>query len=145
MTHAWVLVSDAARARIFQVDSAKSPLQALDQLVSPKAKLRERDFNTDRPGRVYDSHGEGRHAAGTHISPKEQEAIRFADVVVDHLERGRIARRYDRLIVVAEPHFLGLLRSAAGPLLKQKITLEIDKDFSKASEQAIRDHLPERL
>lgn len=145
MSHSWILVADAARARIFSVDSPRASLQALDQLVSPKAKLRDRDFNADRPGRAFDSHGEGRHAMGTHNSPKEQDAIRFANEVVDHLEKGRTANKFDRLILVAEPHFLGLLRQAVKPALKQMITLEINKDLSKANEQTIRDHLPERL
>ena len=145
MVHGWVMVADAARARIFSKDSAKSPLNALDQLVSPEAKLPERDRKTDRPGRVYDIQGEGRHAVGTHTSPKEQDALRFAGEVVDYLEDGRVARQFDHLILVAEPHFLGLLRKVIKPPLEKTITLEVNKDLSKASEMEIRTHLPERL
>lgn len=81
----------------------------------------------------------------THNSPKEQDALRFVNEVVDHLERGRIANKFSRLILVAEPRFLGLLRKAIPPALGQTITLEINKDLSKADEQTIRSHLPERL
>ena len=145
MVHGWVVVADAARARIFSIDSAKSPLSALDQLVSPEAKLHERDYKTDRPGRVYDIQGEGRHAVGSHTGPKEQEAMRFAAEVVDYLEDGRVGRQFDHLILVAEPRFLGLLRKAVKPPLEQTITLEVNKDLSKASEKEIRTHLPEWL
>ena len=82
---------------------------------------------------------------GTNTNPKEQDAIRFAREVANHLEQGRVGNRFDRLVVVAEPHFLGLLRKATKPALEQMITLEIDKDLSKATEQEIREHLPERL
>lgn len=145
MVHGWIVAADAARARIFTIDGSNAPLRALEQLVSPMAKLHNRDFNADRPGRVYDSHGEGRHAVGTHNSPKEQDAIRFAGEVVDFLEKGRTAEKFDRLFVVAEPHFLGLLRQAMKPALAQMVAVEINKDLSKASEQTIRDHLPDRL
>lgn len=145
MADAWVLVADAARARIFSVDSPLAKLQPVEQLVSPDARLHDRDINADRPGRAFDSFGEGRHAMGTNTNPKEQDAIRFAREVADHLEQGRVGNRFDRLVVVAEPHFLGLLRKAIKPALEQMVTLEINKDLSKATDQEIREHLPERL
>ncbi len=145
MAHSWIVVADAARARIFSVDGPLAPLQALHQLVSPQAKLHDRDIGSDRPGRVHDSHGQGRHAMGTHNSPKEQDAIRFASEVVDQLEKGRAAEEFNRLILVAEPRFLGLLRKAVKPALEQMITVEIDKDLSKADEDTIRSHLPDRI
>ena len=145
MADAWVLVADAARARIFSVDSPQANLNPVEQLVSPEARLHDRDINADRPGRAFDSFGEGRHAMGTNTDPKEQDAIRFAREVADHLEQGRVGNRFDRLILVAEPHFLGLLRKSIKPPLGQLITLEINKDLSRAKEQEIREHLPERL
>ena len=145
MADAWVLVADAARARIFSVGSPRATLHPVEQLVSPEARLHDRDINADRPGRTFDSFGEGRHAKSTNTSPKEQDAIRFAREVADHLEQGRVSNRFDRLIVVAEPHFLGLLRKAIKPVLEQMITLEINKDLSKANDRKIREHLPERL
>lgn len=145
MSDAWILVADAARARIFSADSPRADLQPVEQLVSPEARLHERDLSSDRPGRAFDSFGEGRHATDTSTSPKEQEAIRFAHEVVDHLEQGRVANRFDRLILVAEPHFLGLLRKAIKPALEQTITAEINKDLTKAGEREIREHLPQQL
>ena len=82
---------------------------------------------------------------GTHNSPKEQDAIRFAGEVVHQLEQGRAADQFEHLILIAEPRFLGLIRKALKPALEQRITLEIDKDLSKADEKTIRSHLPERL
>lgn len=143
MTDAWVLVADAARARIFSVDGPRAKMRSVEQLVSPGARLHDRDINADRPGRAFDSFGEGRHAIDTNA--KEQGAIRFARQVVDRLEQGRIGSEFDRLIVVAEAHFLGLLRKASKPALQKMISLEINKDLSKATDQEIREHLPERL
>ena len=145
MSDVWILVADAARARIFSAKGPGKDLQPVEQLISPEARLHERDIDADRPGRVFDSFGKGRHATGTSTSPKEQEALRFAHEVVNHIEQGRIANRFDRLILVAEPHFLGLLRKAIKPALKQTITAEINKDLSKATDREIREHLPERL
>jgi protein required for attachment to host cells len=144
-SYAWIVVADAARARIFSTDNAKLPLQPLEQLVSPKARLHERDLKSDRPGSTYDSHGDGRHATGTNTSPKQQEAVRFAKTISENLELGRVNHEFDRLVLVAEPQFLGLLRKAITPEVAKLVSDEIDKDLSKADRNDIRRHLPERL
>jgi len=145
MSYAWILVADAARARIFSVDSPTAPLQPQEQLLSPEARLREQDLQSDRPGRSFDGVGAGRHTTDPSTSPKQQEAVRFAAEIMQHLERGRIDKAFDRLILVAEPHFLGLIRKTIEPGVEKMITLELDKDLSKLNRADIRGHLPERI
>ena len=123
----------------------KAPLRPLQQLVSPEARLREQDLTSDRPGRSFDSAGAGRHATEPSTRAGEQAAIRFANDIARHLKQGRIDGAFDRLIVVAEPHFLGLVRKAIDPNTAKMITLEVAKDVSKASAAEIRKHLPDRI
>ena len=144
-SYAWVVVADAARARIFSTDNAKVPLQPVEQLVSPEARLHERDLKSDRPGSTYDSHGDGRHATGTSTSPKQQVAVRFAKTIAERLELGRVNHDFSRLVLVAEPQFLGLLRKAITPEVAKLVSAEINKNLSKADRDDIRQHLPERL
>ena len=47
---------------------------------------------------------------GTSVEPKEQEAIRFAKQVGDHLQAACNGGRCNRLLLVAGPHFIGLLK-----------------------------------
>ena len=143
--HAWILVADSARARIFSVDGATAPLNPIEQLVHPESRLHDRDIKSDRPGRAFDSEGKGRHANETSVSPKAQEAIRFAGEVAAYLNRGRVEGKYQHLVVVADPRFLGTLRSSFAPEVKKLVSLEVDKDLSKASEPEIRKALPERI
>lgn len=145
MPKAWIVVADAARARIFSADSPIAALQPVHDLISPEARLHERDLGSDRPGRVYDIGGEGRHAADAPTSPKQHEAARFAGSVADELERGRLDNAYDRLVLVAEPRFLGLIRKAVKSGVARLVTLEIDKDLSKADPKDIRSSLPDRI
>jgi hypothetical protein len=58
----WVLVADAARARLFQVEQPQQVLSAAlgQELIG--SNLRSREIASDRPGRTFDSGGEGRHA-----------------------------------------------------------------------------------
>jgi len=144
MKQKWLLVSDAARARIFSVDDTEKELLPIRQFVSPAARLHDRDFSTDRPGRDANAAG-GRHATSGRVSPKEQDALRFARMVVDHLEQSRVAHRFERLVLVAYPHFLGLLRKAASPSLERTVTAQIDKDLSKSEPRELRQRLVEHL
>ena len=144
-SYAWIVVADSARARIFSVDTATAPLTPIEHLVHPESRLHDRDLKSDRPGRSFDSKGEGRHATGTSVSPKQQESIRFARTVADRLEQGRVDGSYDHLIVVADPRFLGELRGAASTEVEKLVSLELNKDLSKAADGDIRRHLPDRL
>ena len=145
MSSAWVLSADAGRARIFSADGPKAPLRPLQQLISPEARLREQDLTSDRPGRSFDSFGAGRHATEPSTRAGDQAAKRFANDIARHLKQGRDKGAFDRLIVVAEPRFLGLVRKAIDPDTAKMITLEVAKVVSKASAESIREHLPERI
>lgn len=140
----WIVVADQSRARIFTVDSPLGELQDLEALVHPEARLRTQSFGSDHPGRSFDSGGQGRHAMGTSVEPKEQEAIRFAKTVADHVRSACNDGRCNKLLLVAGPHFLGLLREHIGSLNNIDIT-EVRKNLGQQDIRAIRDHLPERL
>ena len=145
MSSAWVLAADAGRARIFSADSPKSSLRPLKQLISPEARLREQDLTSDRPGRSFDSAGMGRHATEPSTHAREREALRFARDIARHLKQGRDSGAFDRLILVAEPRFLGLVRKAVDSNTAKMIALEVAKDVSKANAKEIRKHLPDRI
>jgi len=144
MSKPWIVVADQSKARIFTVDDPTGALLDVEQLAHPEARERARELGSDRPGRSFDSAGQGRHAMGTSVAPKEQEAIRFAKQISDHLNAACKAGRCDRLYLVAGPHFLGLLREQLEPLNNVEIT-EIGKNLGQYSPHEIRPHLPERL
>jgi protein required for attachment to host cells len=50
-----------------------------------------------------------------------------------------------RVVLVAPPDFLGLLRDALSEKSRRMVELEIDKNLVKLSAAEIRAHLPEKL
>ena len=141
----WVVVADQARARLFSASDQRGALEEVEELVNPEGRLHDRDLNADSPGRAFDSMGEGRHAMGKHHSPKEQEAMRFAQEVGKRLATGLHDGAYRHLIISASPHFLGLLRESLSERVAQSIVLELHKELTALSADEIRAHLPERL
>jgi protein required for attachment to host cells len=145
MLTTWIITADSSRARIFKTESPRGPLQELEVLIHPEARLHTQDLTSDFPGRTFDSAGEGRHAMGQPVDPKEQEAIRFAKHLADHLEAARVDGQFDKLIIAAAPKFLGQLRQHLSGQLTSMVTQEIDKNLTQHATKDIRNHLPERL
>ena len=145
MAYAWVVVADSARARIFSLEYASGPLQSVEDLVSPEARLKEQDLSSDRPGRSFDSYGTGRHSTEMATSAKSQIATAFAKDLAQRLKSGCNDRDYSRLVIIAEPQFLGRLNKSISPEVDKLVSLRIDKDLTKESDQQIRERLPNRI
>ena len=145
MSKPWIVVADQSKARIFTVDNPRGPLQEVEALEHPEGRERIQDLTTDLPGRAFDSSGVGgRHAMGTSVDPRQQEAIRFAKLIAEHVRSGCTQGRCDRLLLVAGPEFLGLLREHLDTINGIDIS-EIGKNLGQYSSHEIRSHLPERL
>ena len=78
-------------------------------------------------------------------NPRQQVQLRFAQRIADRLEHARNAHAFDRLVLVAAPAFLGLLRLSFGAPLRSLVSLEVDKDYTALRPDQLRAHLPERL
>jgi protein required for attachment to host cells len=137
----WVVVADRNLCRVFSQASRHGALTELARFESERARLKDQDINADRPGRSFDRMGPGRHALAPNVTPTEQEAIRFAKEVAEHLEAARKQQKFNELYVIAEPRFLGHLRTAFTRPLREHLAAEIDKDLSDLDGDAIRERL----
>ena len=137
----WVVVAENSRARLFEMDSPRGALRELETLAHPQGRQRIGEIDSDRPGRAFDSRGEGRHAMVRSVDPKEQGAMDFARRIADRLEQGRTGGAFDGLILVAPPAFLGLLRKSLGEPLRKTIVREINKDLAHLGDEEIARHV----
>ena len=145
MTTIWILAANSGNATIFVADSPTSQLMEYETFDNPEVRVKQSELTSDRQGRSFDSHGEGRHALAVETSPKEHEQISFAKTIVDRLERGRIDHAFDRLIVVAAPGFLGLLRANYSAPLSELLSTEIDKDYTALRAEELRARLANHI
>ncbi len=145
MTTTWILVAERSRARIFTLQNRVAPLQELESLVHPQSRLKESELVSDHAGKLSDKGQPGTHAAPSATSAKEKEAELFARQLCQRLEQGRAQQQLERLVVIAAPDFLGLLRQQMGAALRALVVAELDKNLATASAEQIRSHLPEHL
>ncbi|MDY6941800.1 MAG: host attachment protein [Pseudomonadota bacterium] len=142
----WVVTADAGRARIYATDTGADDLRLTATFDNDAGRQPGRDQESDRPGRSFDRFGQGRHAMGKAHSVKEQAEVDFARELSRHLTEARHTGDYQHLILIAAPHFLGLLREALDNTVMQHVTLELDLDLMPfESPDQIRQHLPDHL
>jgi len=145
MKPTWILVADSSRARIFTTDSSTSPLQEIETLAHPESREHEQEMTSDLPGKHQNDTGIGAHGFQDEIEPKQQEMIRFANALANHLDEARKQNRFKQLLIVAAPSFLGLLRKELPEPTQKLVAFELDKNLTQHGPEDIRKHLPEHL
>jgi protein required for attachment to host cells len=137
-----IIVADESAASFFDAADAKASLALVDKFENPAARLHDRDLESDRPGRVLSSVTSGRSDVGGDRSARRSSHEDFARRIAERIERGRNAHEFDRLVLIAGPRMLGLIRDAMSAPARQLVVAEVAKDLVHSDEQAIREHLP---
>ena len=145
MSQVWVVVASSTRCRIFRQDKHNAPLTEIEDLVHPEARLRRGELESDRPGRALNGSGSARHALGQGVDRSDHECARFARTVAGRLERARQRHRFQRLVVVADPRFLGHLRHGLSEATRSCVTAQLRKNLCTADPKSIREALPYRI
>lgn len=142
MNATWILVCDASRARLFSTPGKGRPWTLVQELNHPESRLKGSEIMSDQPGRVRQSMGAGtRPAMEPHTPPKQVEAEHFAQQLAGVVEHGHGRNDFSRLVLVAPPHFLGLLRKSLSDQCSKRVVASLDKDYTELKER----ELPERL
>jgi len=159
----WIIVANNSGAKIFTLAPAASrrkdppalqysagklpPSELVEQetLEHPEGRMKAQAIDADRPGRSFQSSGMKRHGMTREVDAKTQETMTFARQVAERLENARRQGEVERVILVAAPQFLGLLRQTFGADLRRIIDQEFNLDLLQMNPQEIRAHLPEAL
>jgi len=125
----WILVADRARARILETAAGSTPVE-IACFSEPDARAGEATLTTDRPPTVNESVGGARHSIEPHTPIRDKITKRFARVLCDALEKGHNEGRFEQLVLVAPPRFLGALHAALGKPLRERVAREIPHDLT---------------
>jgi protein required for attachment to host cells len=145
MAKTWILVAHDAGARLFENEGPGKGIEMVEEIDHPQGRERDRDFDSDRPGRAFrkNSADPRRAAMSRSESPHERDVAAFARTLTQKLQHGRTSNRYDRLVLVAPPRFLGLLRSSLDGPTAQLVVGSLDKDLAAHKESELIEHLAE--
>lgn len=140
MSTTWILVANAARARLYENTGIGKGLGLLSEFDHPESRLKGSDLVSDRPGFMQSS-GNGHGARQPATDPKQNEAEHFAQEIARTLELGRGQNKYERLILVAGSPFLGTLKSRISSSVLAMTSDTVEKDYTTANEREIGKHL----
>jgi protein required for attachment to host cells len=145
MYNTWILVAHDAGARVFESRGRGEGLDLLETIDHPEGRKRNRDINSDSGGRAFrrNSADPRRAAMNRKESPHEVIVANFARMLCEKLRQARVDNQYGRLVLVAPPRLLGLLRSSLDRPTAQLIVGSLHKDLGSRSEAELVEHLRE--
>ena len=137
----WIVVADSSRGRIYVQDTPNGDLQEAEDLIHPSSRLHGGDLVSDRPGSDRGAVGQGRHVIDARTEAKEHEAETFAKEIAEHLKTARVEGRYQHLVLMAPPAFLGMLRENLDNKVLDLVVRQVDKNLVMHTAKDIRHHL----
>lgn len=133
----WFLIADGSRARLFARDD-EGALSLVQEFDHPEGRAHPGDLSLDQ-GRTRQT------GSATFASERDeraarwkQEMARFAKRLAGTLEQGAVGGRFDELVLVVPPQFLGLLRSKLHPKVEERILTTLTKDLTDLSEHELK-------
>jgi protein required for attachment to host cells len=140
--HYLVVVADEYRAIFYARETLTGPLHKLRSFTNETARKKTGELLSDRGGRSFDSHGQGRHTMGNdRDAPLQQVARSFAKDIAHVIatdSRKGTCRGY---AVIAAPRFLGLLRQEFATTVGEAPYATVDKDVVGQDEAVIENLL----
>lgn len=145
MPNTWLIVANASQATLYETESHPSTLKLLKEFIHPASRAKGSDLASDRPGHFQ---AEARGMEGTThgsfnepIDPKEYEQERFAIELARELDAGRTANRYKNLIIVASPHFHGVLNKHMNEHVAGMVSRHVEKDYTAETPEGLLERL----
>ena len=138
----WIVVGHRGGAKSYEHVGIGRGIKMIDGMANPTGRSQSRDLVSDRPGRAFASRGAGgRHALTAKSDAHEQALAVFVRDLAQYLGSGLSKKRYERLVLVAEPHFLGRLRKVLPRNVASRVHGAVRKDLFRSDRADLVRHL----
>ncbi len=138
-----IIVANASEARYYETTHVGQNMKLIKTLSHPESREKGVDLTSDRPGRYHSRTADGHGAYENRTPPKEVEAEHFAHEIAHMINEAVAAHQFDKLIVIAPPHFHGLLDKYFNAHVLAKMAHRIEKDYTKTPEKKLLAFLSE--
>ena len=139
----WILVSDASRGVLYSAEKRDDDWSLVKSFEHPEGRELSSEIRpSSPPGRMQKSKGSGaRSAVEPHTWPKEADAERFAKLLASHLDEAVGKGEVASIVLVAPPHFLGILHGALAHQTVKHLQATVHKDLVMFDAAEIRKRL----
>ncbi len=139
----WYAIADGGRARFVERDE-NGAFRTVSSFVSTDLHQSAADLGRDRPARVQDSAGPGRHAVEPKRDLKDAAKEDFVKLVADELATEHERGQFDQLMLVAPPRVLTELKQKLTKAIADVVVKDLQKDLTKVPDHDLTEHLPPR-
>lgn len=148
MNAALIVSANASRARFFSQKHSAERLEEINSMVNTAVRLRTAETETDDI--ALRSASKSQHSVGAatpqsgyepHQTPVEHQTELFARNVADSLLQAHQEGRFQEIVLIASPEFLGVLRKLLDPRLASAVSVEINKDYTQFSPEQLREQI----
>ncbi len=127
----WILVSDVSRAVLFSAEKRDDDWSLVTHFEHPEGRELSSEIRpSSPPGRMQKNKASGaRSSMEPHTWPKEADAERFAKVLASYLDEGAAKGQFTDLVLVASPHFLGMVHNTLGKQTAKHLRATVHHDL----------------
>lgn len=129
----WLVVANAARARVLEVTDKPGVYVHRADLVHPQSRQKGIELGSDRPGQAHAEgrgHGQGSSAYPPRTDVREREHEHFAQQIAALLDLGVARAECAGLVLVASDPFLGELKAHLGEQTSKAILRTVPADYT---------------
>ena len=134
----WYVVANRTDA-VFYKDTRDHKFAFVERLGNPAGKLTEMELDSDKPGRGFSSASNGsiHHSLDRRSHRHEKVAKDFARKIADSLEEAFKGDHMNEVVLVAESHFLGLIREVLPLAVRKLVKHEVNREYVQGSDQEL--------
>ncbi|MES2092172.1 MAG: host attachment protein [Pseudomonadota bacterium] len=145
MKRQWIVVANAAHARLFSRVLPSDPLIPLSVLEHPESRLKASELGDDRPGHEANDITPGGNRYEPRTDARRKEHQRFAHEISQRLDAGLAAGEFNTLVVYASSPFLGELKDQLSEAVQKHLQVTFDRDLTSFGLDEIERRLQDDL
>ena len=141
MNTIWILVANQAEARFYSANRIPGSLVLKGTMTHAEGAAHARELTSDAPGRSYNRIGPARHSVDPETGVKDEERRKFVKEIVGRLQTAHLRGEFERLVLLAAPAVLGVIRKTLSGDLVKTVIKEIPKDVVRQGPDKVHTQL----
>jgi len=130
MDRTWIVVANAARARLCEYDPRDGTLTEMADFIHPQGRQKGGDLASDRPGHAEKDLAGARTSFEPHTEVHHKERVHFARELAGHLNDAVALHRCPAVALIASNPFLGELKAQLGDAAAKLVVATAPTDLT---------------
>lgn len=145
MDRTLIVLANAARARLCELDPRDASIAELADFVHTPSRQKGSDLATDRPGRAAKGQATNRTGFEPHTDVHRKEHTQFARELSKAIDDALLQRRPPALMLVASNPFLGELKAQLSAAATRALVAAAPLDLTHCDRAELARRIPELL